>query len=188
MTDSGLTRRLRQQSHRSGLGVGITMALVIAICVGAFTLLYVKLDPWVRDFSGSQPAPTATAVEQASNDGEDEEPTEEPTEADEEPTAAPDDSEDISDPGNVSEADNQDDEQDGFDPDYQVAALEAVNFRSGPGTSFAPVSHVDPGTPLQYENETQPATEPENAGTNWMKFSLEDGREGWIRDVDVSQT
>jgi len=187
MTNSGLTRRLRQQSHRSGLAVGITMALAIAICVGAFTLLYVKLDPWVRDFSGSEPAPTATAAEQASNEDEEEQPTEEPTEADDEPTAVPDDSEDNPDSGNVAESDSEEDDENAFDPDYQVTALEAVNFRSGPGTSFAPVSQVEPGTPLQYEDETQPATEPENAGTNWMKFTLEDGREGWIRDVDVGQ-
>ena len=186
MTDSGLTRRLRQQSHRSGLAVGITMALAIAICVGAFTLLYVKLDPWVRDFSGSEPAPTATAVEQASNGNEDD-PTEEPTEAEENPTATPSDENADQDSGNVTESDQDNGDED-FNPDYQVTSLEAVNFRSGPGTNFEPVSQVDPGTPLQYENETQPATEPENAGTNWMKFTLEDGREGWIRDVDVSQT
>jgi hypothetical protein len=162
------------------------MALAIAVCVGAFTLLYVKLDPWVRDFSGSQPAPTATAREQAAADNQNDEPTEEPTQAEEEPTEAPNDNADSSNSGNVSEAD--DNEDNGFDPDYQVTALEAVNFRSGPGTNFEPVSQLDPGTPLQYENDTQPATEPENAGTNWMKFSLEDGREGWIRDVDVGQT
>src|SRR4051794_39206996 len=76
MTNSGLTRRLRQQSHRSGLAVGITMAMAIAICLGAFTFLYVKLDPWVRDFSGSESAPTATPGDQASGNEEnvDEEP------------------------------------------------------------------------------------------------------------------
>ncbi len=186
MTDSGLTRRLRQQSHRSGLAVGITMALAIAVCIGGFTLLYVKLDPWVRDFSGSEPAPTATARDQASSNNDEDEPTAEPTEEDqEEPTATTED-ENGSD-GNVSESDNSDD-NDAFDPDYQVTALEAVNFRSGPGTSFDPVAQLDPGTPLQYEDDTEPATEPENAGTNWMKFTLEDGREGWIRDVDVGQT
>ncbi|MCC7025149.1 MAG: hypothetical protein IT338_20115, partial [Thermomicrobiales bacterium] len=33
MTDSGLSTRLRQQSRRAGLMVGITMALAIAICI-----------------------------------------------------------------------------------------------------------------------------------------------------------
>jgi len=162
------------------------MAMAIAICLGAFTFLYVKLDPWVRDFSGSESAPTATPGDQAS--GNEENVDEEPTEVVEEPTAVPTDSAD-GESGNVSEADSTNaDETKAFEPDYQVTALEDVNFRSGPGTSFEPVAQVGPGTPLHYEGETQPATEPDNAGTNWMKFTLEDGREGWIRDVDVSQT
>ena len=74
MTDSGLTRRLRQQSHRSGLAVGISMALAIAVCFGGFTWLYVELDPWVRDFAGVEPAPTSTPRDSASaNDQNDDE-------------------------------------------------------------------------------------------------------------------
>ena len=33
MTDSGLSTRLRQQSRRAGLMVGLTMVLTIAICI-----------------------------------------------------------------------------------------------------------------------------------------------------------
>ncbi|HQY31619.1 MAG TPA: SH3 domain-containing protein [Thermomicrobiales bacterium] len=180
MSDPGLTRRLRQQSHRSGLAVGISMALAIGVCVVAFTFLYVKLDPWVRDFSGSEPAPTATARQSASNNPDDE-PTEEPTRR---PRATATEDTGGSDSGNVSESDSNG----SFDPDYQVTALEAVNFRSGPGTSFDIVAQLDPGTQIQYLDDREAATEPENAGTNWLKFRTENGDEGWIRDVDVGQT
>src|SRR5688572_17163882 len=68
MTDPGLTRRLRQHSHRSGLAIGLSMALAIAVCFGGFTWLYVQLDPWVRDFAGVEPAPTSTPRSSASRD------------------------------------------------------------------------------------------------------------------------
>src|SRR3954447_18532120 len=185
MSNPGLTRRLRQQSHRSGLAVGISMALTVAICIAAFTLLYVKLAPWVRDFSGSEPAPTATPRESANNGSGDNQPKETPTEKVRvTATSEPDNS--GGDTGNVNEADTND--NGAFQGDYQVTALEAVNLRSGPGTSFDIVAQINPGTALQYENDSQPATEPENVGVNWLKFTTEDGREGWIRDIDVGQT
>src|SRR6185312_570540 len=84
MTDPGLTRRLRQQGHRSGLAIGISMAL--AVLIGGFTWIYVQLDPFVRDFAGAEPAPTQTPVEQASGSGKKATKTPTPDESADEPT------------------------------------------------------------------------------------------------------
>lgn len=180
MTDPGLTRRLRQQAHRSGLAVGLSMALAIAVCIGGFTWLYVELDPWVRDFAGVEPAPTATPREQASNDDEN---------ADKEPTDEPD-------PTSTPEKESTDDNQiqqvnegsGGFEPDYQVTTLEAVNMRSGPGRSFDIVDQLNPGTPLEFTGNREAAPDPDDAGLDWLEFETESGQTGWIREIDVGQT
>ena len=183
MSDPGLTRRLRQQTHRSGIAVGLSMALAIVVCIAVFTVLYVKLDPWVRDFSGSEPAPTSTPHDTASNNDDNAKATEEPTEKPK-ATSTPKDASN-SDSGSVTQDDSGDNGD--FKADYQVTALEQVNLRSGPGTNFDIVQPVQPGTQLEYQNDQQAATDADNAGTNWMKFKLADGTEGWIRDVDVGK-
>src|SRR5215217_6985538 len=63
MTDSGLSTRLRQQSRRAGLMVGITMVLAIAICIFGAAGLFAWLS---RPFSDLIPvvAPAAQ-VQQA---------------------------------------------------------------------------------------------------------------------------
>src|SRR5690349_24988532 len=69
MTDSGLSSRLRQQSRRAGLMVGITMALAIAICVFGAAGVFAWLS---RPFSDLIPmvAPAAQAPPQApANEG-----------------------------------------------------------------------------------------------------------------------
>jgi hypothetical protein len=64
MTDSGLSTRLRQQSRRAGLMVGITMVLAIAICIFGAAGLFAWLS---RPFSDLIPvvAPAAQ-IQQAS--------------------------------------------------------------------------------------------------------------------------
>src|SRR5215207_6777037 len=58
MTDSGLSTRLKQQSRRAGLMVGITMVLAIAICIFGAAGLFAWLS---RPFSDLIPvvAPAA---------------------------------------------------------------------------------------------------------------------------------
>src|SRR5688572_19273359 len=153
MSDPGLTRRLRQQSHRSGLAIGLSMALAIAVCFGGFTWIYVKLDPWVRDFAGAEVAPpTPTPREQAS-DEEDPDQDEVTTEQVDTPTPEPEEDEqpaEDGDEGNIDPVEEDQNNDDGdFEPDYQVITLEPVNMRSGPGRSFDIVVALDPGTPLQ---------------------------------------
>ena len=189
MTDPGLTRRLRQQAHRSGLAIGLSMAIAIAVCIGGFTWLYVQLDPWVQDFAGREPAPTATPREQASsrdNDDEEEQPPEEDEEEpEEEPTNTPEpegDEEDDIQPVEDDEAD--------FESNYQVVALEPVRLRSGPGVNFdIVIDGLPPGTPLEFLGDREPSQNPDADGdTEWLHFRVEGGEEGWIRQIDVGET
>ncbi|MBX6342532.1 MAG: hypothetical protein IRY97_08745, partial [Thermomicrobiaceae bacterium] len=62
MVEPGLTSRLRQHSRRSGVLVGVSMALTIAICIVAFIWIYVRVGPFLSDFIPRQakPAPTPT--------------------------------------------------------------------------------------------------------------------------------
>lgn len=200
MSDPGLTRRLRQQSHRSGLAIGASMALAIAVCFGGFTWIYVQLDPWVRDFAGAESAPpTPTPREEASDEGnEEEEPEpepedEEPPPEDEEPDQQPAESgnDDDEDSGNIDPVDEEEDEGGGFEPDYQVIALENVNLRSGPGVTFDIVVEggLPAGTPLEFTGEREPSANPNQDGdTEWLQFEVEGGQEGWIRQIDVGET
>ena len=191
MSDPGLTRRLRQQSHRSGLAIGLSMALAIAVCFGGFTWIYVQLDPWVRDFAGAEVAPpTPTPREQASGDeNQDEEPPPDEEEEDT-PTPEPDDEQpaEDSDQGNIDPVEEDNNDNGGFDPDYQVITLEPVNMRSGPGRSFDIITPLDPGTPLEFIGSREPAPEAEDSGLDWLEFETQDGATGWIRSIDVGET
>src|SRR5215212_3925857 len=62
MTDSGLSTRLRQQSRRAGLMVGITMVLAIAICIFGAAGLFAWLS---RPFSDLIPVVAPVAQIQA---------------------------------------------------------------------------------------------------------------------------
>jgi Bacterial SH3 domain len=190
MTDPGLTRRLRQQGHRSGLAIGISMALAIAVLFGGFTWIYVQLDPWARDFAGAEPAPTQTPRESASNSGDraTKTPVPEDTPADAQPTE---DAAATETPKPESTRIQPVDEKNGdFKADYQVVSLEPVRLRSGPGVNFdIVVDGVPPGTQLQYLDDRQPSQNPDADGdTEWLKFRLESGEEGWIRNIDVGET
>jgi uncharacterized protein YgiM (DUF1202 family) len=162
------------------------MALAIAVCFGGFTWLYVQLDPWVRDFAGVESAPSPTPRSQASNDESDddgEQTDEDEDEAEPEPTNTP----DTEDNQEIEEADDED--SGGFDPDYQVIALEQVNLRSGPGVDSAIVTQVNPGDPLEFLGNREASSNPDADGdSEWLNFETEEGQEGWIRQIDVGET
>ena len=180
MTDPGLTHRLRQRSRRAGLMIGISMAATIAVCIFSFTVIYASLDGVIGDFvsRGQEvaavrtptPEPTAPAESGSSEQQPAPTPTPAPTEAPE-PTAAPTPTED-------SEA---------FDPDYQISGAGSVNLRAGPGTDYEVVTALPLETPLEYLNEDAPTDNPAEDGDRWMRFRTEDGLEGWIREIDVSE-
>jgi hypothetical protein len=174
MTDSGLSTRLRQQSRRAGLMVGITMVLAIAICIFGAAGLFAWLS---RPFSDLIPmvAPAAQ-VQQAAQPTEpsDQQPVgEEPAiAAPAEPTQpAP------AAPTNSPTADD-------FEPTHQIGAGQSVNFRSGPSTTDPIIVALPPDTPLQYLNEDAPTENPSD-GDRWMRFRNEAGDEGWIREIDT---
>jgi hypothetical protein len=174
MTDSGLSTRLRRQSRRAGLMVGITMVLAIAICIFGAAGLFAWLS---RPFSDLIPmvAPAAQ-VQQAAQPTEpsDQQPVgEEPAiAAPAEPTqSAP------AAPTNSPTADD-------FEPTHQIGAGQSVNFRSGPSTTDPIIVALPPDTPLQYLNEDAPTENPSD-GDRWMRFRNEAGDEGWIREIDT---
>ena len=173
MTDSGLSTRLRQQSRRAGLMVGITMVLAIAICIFGAAGLFAWLS---RPFSdlipvvapAAQVQPTAAPAEpagQPSAQGE-----EQAIETQAEPTqpapAAP----------TVSAT------ADDFEPTHQIAAGQSVNFRTGPSVADSVIIALPPATPLQYLDEDAP-TSGQNEGERWMRFRTEDDQEGWVLEI-----
>jgi hypothetical protein len=171
MSDQGLTNRLRQRSRRTGLAVGLSMALTIAVCIGSFAWIYAKADPLFADFVGadgtsSTRTPTAAASAPARGSADEEpEPTERPTEEaerepTEEPTPAPTETPDEFQATHVS------------NPDLQI------NLRPEPSTDGDPVAVLATGTPLQYLGEQQTGDD----GLLWFRFRTEDGIEGWLRE------
>jgi hypothetical protein len=51
------------------------------------------------------------------------------------------------------------------------------------------IDGVPPGTKLQYLDDREPSQNPDADGdTEWLKFRLEGGEEGWIRQIDVGET
>ena len=175
MTDSGLSTRLRQQSRRAGLMVGITMVLAIAICIFGAAGLFAWLS---RPFSDLIPvvAPAAQvqpAVEPTEPAGRQPAPEEQEIAAQPEPTQPP-----------AAAAPTNSPTADGFEPSHQIGASQSVNFRSGPSTTDPIIVALPPGTPLQYLDEDAPTENPSD-GDRWLRFRNEAGDEGWIREIDT---
>jgi uncharacterized protein YraI len=55
-----------------------------------------------------------------------------------------------------------------------------VNFRAGPGTTYAAQGALQPGTPLAATGNAQ-TTE----GVLWRQFRVANGTIGWVRAQDV---
>lgn len=195
MTNPGLNQRLRQRSRRAGLMIGISMALTIGVCVAGFSFIYAALDDTVGDFVArdvpepvipTQP-PTEPAVAQTGDVAEaPEEPLVEETEAADEPDeAAPDSAAEETEEPEATE------DPDAFTPDYLSSETARLNFRDEPSTDGGPdtvIVTLEEGTPLQFTGETQASTDPAIDGEEgWFLFQLEDGREGWLRAIDVEE-
>ncbi len=174
MSDPGLSNRLRQHSRRSGLAVGLTMAVAIALGILASAWLFGRIEPYVSDFTGYEQRTQVPAVAQASYN--DKTPTEEPasaaaTEAPaptaaSQPTVAPAETSTVTEFTQTHTS----------NPDF------TVNFRPGPSIdSGEPVTTLDPGTPLQYLDEQTTGDD----GSIWLRMKTQDGVEGWLREVDT---
>lgn len=180
MTDSGLSTRLRQQHRRAGLMVGVTMGIVIAICIFGAALLFAALS---QPFSDLIPmAGNVAPVQTPSNETDTSDvevqgvaAAQEPTTEAAEPTAAP-----------AAEATSAPDEnEEDFEPTHQIGAAQSVNFRAGPSTGDSIIEALSPATPLEYLDEEAPTSSPTD-GDSWMRFRTEDGQEGWVREIDTT--
>jgi hypothetical protein len=175
MTDSGLSTRLRQQHRRAGLMVGVTMGIVIAICIFGAAVLFAALS---QPFSDLIPmagplAPVQTPAPESSNSGTQAiAAAQEPTAA-AEPTVAPN--------AEATTVPATDD----FKPTHEIGAAQSVNFRAGPSTGDSIIEALSPATPLQYLDEDAPTSNPSD-GDRWMRFRTEDGQEGWVREIDTT--
>jgi hypothetical protein len=158
--------------------VGVTMGIVIAICIFGAAVVFAALSqPFSDLIPMAGPAAPVQAPAPETNDSSDENPViaaaEEPTSAPAAPTVAP-----SSDATNTPEADD-------FEPTHQIGAAQSVNFRAGPSTGDSIVEALSPATPLQYLDEDAPTSNPAD-GDRWMRFRTEDGQEGWIREIDTT--
>lgn len=190
MTDPGLDQRLRQRSRRAGFTIGIVMALTIAVCVAGFSVIYAALDDTIGDFvSRDVPAaetPTTTPEDEVAQNND---PVEEPANNDEvapEATEEPAPTEEPADNGSSDETDDGE-----FAPDYQSSQQARLNFRSEPSTAGGQSTVIDSipeGTLLEFTGEREASEDPAVDGEEgWMLFRLEDGSEGWLRAIDVTE-
>ena len=168
--------------------IGVSMAAAMIICIAAFIWLYVQVGPVLSDF-----IPEETAEEEPETIGIVGTDDTSATGADDfslaeippEPLATPTDDDEPEDTDDADDADDAvDDEDDANDDEFaathQLRDGPNVNFRSGPNTMSEPHGSLPPGTPLMFLGEEEPAS-----GVVWMSFEIEDGTQGWIRDVDV---
>lgn len=197
MTDPGLNQRLRQRSRRSGLMIGFSMLLTLVVCVASFTMIYARLEPVVSDFVGRgdievpTPVPTAEPVAEAPEPTAPPEDTAPETEGEdappvEEEEAPPEDGGD----NQIEEVADEDPE--GFTPDYQIESNQSVNLRPGPGVASGDAIVALPiAAPLMFMGEEQETQDPERdlmeSGQVWMLFQTEDGTEGWVRELDITE-
>lgn len=178
MTDSGLSTRLRQQHRRAGLMVGVTMGIVIAICIFGAAALFAALSQPFSDLipMAGPVASIPTPVAETNNSGDGDQAiaaAQEPAETEAEPTVAPN-----AEPTTAPVTDD-------FEPNYQIGAAQSVNFRAGPSTGDSIIEALSPATPLQYLDEEAPTSSPTD-GDRWMRFRTEDGQEGWVREIDTT--
>lgn len=171
---TGLNERLQQHSQRSGMMIGISMAVVVAMLIGSFTWLFFRLDPFFSDFAGRAGVPRSTVeparVAASPRSGTPASSADAsalpvpPT-----PTALI-----LAPPTAVGT------------PQFQATHVisdfgQQVNFRAGPSTASARVALLPPGTRLRFLNEQERIE-----GMLWMRFALERGEIGWIREIDVT--
>ena len=183
---TGLNERLKQNNRRSGMMVGVSMALVVGVLIASFTWIFFHLDPFFTDFAGrsgvsyaspvarvvvSPRAGTPTATVSGGEVPAGAIPTAPP------PTANTPTPTVLGFAGTVRAS---------ATPSFRATHIVAdygqqVNLRAGPSAASARVALITPGTRLQFLNEQEQAGE-----LIWMRFQTERGDVGWIRQIDVT--
>lgn len=166
MVEPGLTSRLRQHSRKSGMLVGLSMAIAIGICIIAFIWIYVRVGPFFSDFipagaNGVTPIPSLLSGT----------PTDSGT-----PIAGV----ALTTPSPISAGTVSASPTAVWQATHKIISGETVNFRAGPSTVSDIVDVLPPGTELQFVGQQQ-----QTSGVTWMRFETKDGTEGWVRTVDV---
>ena len=181
MSDSGLTNRLRQHSRRSGLGVGLTMAAAIAICILAAAWIFGQLEPYVGDIAGYD-EPTATSVpavaavatgnETASsstdNPASTQVPAERSNQSRNQPLLLPRRSHPLQQPCLKRRID-------------RIPISRLIFGRDPAFRQEIPFHHCHLATPLKFLDEQALDEE----GSIWLKMETETGTQGWLREVDT---
>lgn len=172
---TGLNERLDQHSRRSGMLVGVSMAIVVALLIGSFTWLFFRLDPLFTDFAGR------TGVERASPVVARVVNTRTATARAGAVTPAESTFPQLPTPTALAPATPVAAATPGFAPSHAIADFgQQVNLRAGPSAASARVALLAPGSRLQFLNEEERAGE-----TVWMRFQTERGDTGWVRQIDV---
>lgn len=176
---TGLRERLRQHSRHSGMLVGVSMAVVIALTIGAFVWIFFRLDPYLTDVTGRAGAqraspiarvapPSRVAASPAGAGTPAPQVVVPPTLLPQAPTPTA-----LSLPSPTPTA--------GFAATHEVADYgQRVNLRAGPTVTSSRIALLAPGTKLKFLNE-----ETQAGDVTWMKFQTERGDVGWMRDIDV---
>lgn len=179
MTDPGLDHRLRIRSRRAGFMIGMSMALTIAVCIGAFSVIFASLDDTFGDFLSRGVAATVTPTGESAP---------QTTIQNTAPGEATTSSAPPTQPPPATTAPQSTEPPTAFVPDYQTSSDFSIRLRSEPSRSGGDatiITTLPPETPLQFTGTDQAATDPED-GDRWMLFRTEDGEEGWIREIDVN--
>ncbi len=196
---TGLNERLRQHTRRSGMMVGLSMVLAVALTIGTFMWIFFRLDPFFSDFAGQVGAPRASAVplgaspsaRVAASPGATSgaPPTAAPTE---QPAAAPTTAASAPQtptatvslvPTPTALAPPTPTATPAFVATHVLADYGLqVNLRAGPSTTAARIASLRPGTRLRFLGEEERAGD-----VVWMKFQTERGDEGWVRNLDITQ-
>jgi hypothetical protein len=171
---TGLNERLQQHSQRSGMMIGVSMAVVVVVLIGSFTWLFFRLDPFFSDFAGRTGVDRSTvepvriaASPRAGTPGAENDLT--PLPIPPTPTALV-----------LTAIPAAGTPQ--FQATHAIADFgQQVNFRAAPGTGSARVALLPPGTRLRYLNEQETVGD-----VVWMHFQLEHGEVGWVRQLDVT--
>lgn len=192
---TGLNERLRQHSRQSGMLVGVSMAGVIALTIGAFVWIFFRIDPYLTDFTGRTGAVRASPVAAFGGSGSPR-PAASPTGARDTPTptapaaaaatGTPPSTPPVATalppaPTPTALAAPSPTATPGFVATHQVVEFgERVNLRAGPTASSGRIQLLPPGSKLKFLNEQEQAGD-----VLWMKFQTERGDVGWIRNLDV---
>lgn len=173
---TGLNERLAQHTRRSGMLVGLSMAVAIALSIGTFIWIFFRIDPLLTDFTGRTGASKASPVRVAASPRADQVPTAVATTAPlvaglPPPPTAP--ALIIASPTAAAP----------FVVTHRVAdSGQGVNLRAGPSAASAQTAPLRPGTPVQQLDQEQRADD-----LTWLKVQTERGDVGWVRSGDLTR-